>query len=143
MLDACFLSRLDEVLEHTRVDRWAAEDRRPAPEAVVAGLVGVAGGNVRGVRDVDRDRDLRPQPIRRGPSAVVAELLLRTGDDGQVRTVEAAQQLERDVDPRAVVEVPRGNAAAGELERRRHSNDRVAGRDQRAHLLPSLAPMST
>ena len=138
MVDPLLARRLDQELEDARVDRRPAKDRGAAAERVVAAGRGVVAGNVGRVGDVDRDRDVRAEPVRGRHRAVRAELLLRGGDDGDVRSLGAAQRLERDVDAGAVVQRPRRDAPVRELERRRDEHHRVAGRDERARLLPVL-----
>ena len=128
--DPLGFGRLEEQVEDSRRDRRAAEDRGTAPKLVVAGLVRVARRDVGGVGDVDDDRDLRLQAVRRGARARVPELLLCPGDDGDVRSLEPAERLERDVDARAVVEAAGDDTAVRELDRRREQHDRVAGRDE-------------
>ncbi len=99
---------------------------------------GFVGGNVRGVGDVDRDRDVRAQPVRRRLRAVGTELLLCRGDDRDVRALGAAEYLDRDVEAGAVVERPRHEPPVRELDGRRDDDHRVAGRDQRPRLLAVL-----
>ena len=68
--------------------------------------------------------------------ALRPELLLGGADDGDVHGFEPPKRLQRDVDPGAVVEASRRDARIGQLERRRHDDDRVADLDERARLLP-------
>ena len=138
VVDPLLARRLDEELEHARIDGRPAEDRRAAAERVVTAGRRVVCRNVGRVGDVDRDRDGRPEPVRGRHRAVRAELLLRGRHDGDVRALGAPQRLERDVDAGAVVQRPRRQPAVRELERRRVEHHRIAGRDQRARLLAVL-----
>ena len=130
VVDAFFLRRLEQQLEHPRIDGRAAEDRRPAAEHVVAAGRCVVARHIGRVRDVERDRDVWPERVHRRLRALRAELLLGGADEGDVHGLDPPQRLQRDVDARAVVEASRGDTPVGELERRRDDDDRVADLDE-------------
>jgi hypothetical protein len=68
----------------------------------------------------------------------MAELLLCGRDEGDVRSLEAADRLERNVDARAVVEAAGRDPATGELDRFAHQHHRIPGRHERPRLGPVL-----
>jgi len=94
----------------------------PEPRSIRPGRPGVPAGHIRGVRDVDRDRDVRVEREGRGARAVVAELLLhrRDSDDVDLRIAglcDTPCRLQRDVRAESVVHRLRHEAVVGQLER--------------------------
>jgi hypothetical protein len=121
--DAVVFGGRDEQLEHLRADRRAAVDDRARAQLRFAVELRVPLGDVGGARDVDRERDLRLEgEQRRARTAVIADLLLHGGHRGHVAgrascLGDRPRRFQRDVGAEPVVQRPRCDPAAGQLDR--------------------------
>ena len=84
MRDVLGLRRLAEQIGDLLVQHRAARDHRAHSQLDAPDPAHVAARVVGGRRDVDRDRDVRLEPVRRRLGAVEADLLLDGGDGDDV-----------------------------------------------------------
>ena len=129
--DPLGLGGLVEQVGDARADDRPARQHRALAEPVLAELARLDAGDVGGVGHVDHDRHVGLELVCHRARAVRADLLLHRRHAGHragaaARLRNAPRHLERDVDAEAVVERPRCDPPAQQVQRLGGDHDRIA-----------------